>query len=266
MFEKIELIAREAGKIMLSALNREKTLGEKTSNADIVTEYDVKIQEYLFSELSKVFTDAEFVGEEGETDKSIAEKISGKAFIIDPIDGTTNFVRNLRKSAISIAYLENGECVYGCAYVPYCDEMFTAHLGKGAYLNGKRIKCNDYSIEHSVAAVGTAPYYKQELGNATFDIMHTFFNNAMDIRRMGSAVMDICDVACGRTDIFCELRLSPWDYAAAALIASEAGAVVSDMKGDKLVYDRKISVLAATPKCLEFYNACPEIQKYRELF
>lgn len=265
MFNEIEKIAVAAGKVMLEAVNIEEYVSEKSSNSDIVTEYDVKIQNMIFENLRKLCPDAFFFGEE-DSSAEAKRVICEKAFIVDPIDGTTNFVRNLRKSAVSIAYAESGEVVYACCYVPYADELFTAEKGKGAYLNGKRIVKPERSVKHSLVGFGTSPYMKDIYTDVTFSIARTLFENTMDVRRVGSAVIDLLDVACGRLDIFYEMRLSPWDYAAASLIASEAGATVTSMGGEKLVPDRKRSVLAASKSCRDFFDSNPEIQKYKELF
>ncbi len=266
MFKNIELLARNAGKMMLDAFGKIRHADEKTSSSDIVTEYDVKIQNYLTEELSKLWPDACFLGEEGEKDENPIDFLNSKVFIIDPIDGTTNFVRDLRMSAVSIAFADHGEVIYGCCYIPYTDELFTAEKGNGAYLNGKNILCSDSDVNHSLASVGTSPYNKELYADATFGIMRILFENTMDVRRFGSAVIDILDVACGRTDIFCEMRLSPWDYAAAALVACEAGAIVSNMNGGKLAYDGRYSFVAANRPCYDFFMNCPDIKKYSDLF
>lgn len=266
MFEDIEILAKNAGKIMLKAYGKVSYTEEKTSNSDIVTEYDVQIQNYLTTELSKLYPDAAFLCEEGKSDADINDILQKRAFIIDPIDGTSNFARNLSMSAVSIALSDGGEVIYGCCYNPYSDELFTAEKGKGAYLNGKRIKCSDSDIVHSIAATGTTPYNKEMFSDATFGIMRILFENAMDIRRFASAVIDILNVACGRCDIFCEMRLSPWDYAAAGIIAREAGALVSNMKGNELKYDGRYSVLVANRPCYDFFMNNPDIRKYDEWF
>ena len=266
MYKKIEELARLAGKIMLEASGKPIQANEKTSNSDIVTEYDVKIQNFLEAELIKLYPCAKFLGEEGDNKGNINDILSGVAFIIDPIDGTTNFVRDFYKSAVSIAMLKDGDAVFGCCYIPYCDEMFCAEKGKGAFRNGKRISCVNREVCNSIASVGTAPYDKSEMGDATLGIMKTLFLSLMDVRRFGSAVIDLLDLACGKVDIFCEMRLSPWDYAAAGLIASEAGAIVTDMNGNKLGYDKRYSVVAATKPCMDFFRDCADIQKYNHLF
>lgn len=266
MYEKIERLARVAGQIMLEAVGKINSICEKSSNSDIVTEYDLKIQEFLEKELLKLYPDAGILGEEGGKAQKLSEIDKEIVFIIDPIDGTTNFVRNFYKSAVSIALVKDGQVDYGCCYVPYSDEMFTAKRHEGAFCNGKKVMCSDRPIEQSVVLVGTAPYDKKEMADATFSIMRTLFDNAMDVRRFGSAVIDLLDVACGKAEMFCEMRLSPWDHAAAGLIAQEAGAIVSDMNGNKLKYDGRSSIVAASGKCYDFFFNCKEIQKHSKLF
>lgn len=265
MFKKIEMLAKEAGRIIIEATDAEQQSVEKSSNSDIVTEYDVRVQNFLIENLKVLCPDAYFLGEENSNGCDEGRLSSGKAFVIDPIDGTTNFVREYKKSAVSIAYVEDGEVVYGCCYIPYCDELFTAQKGKGAYLNGRRISCSDRSIKHAVVAVGTTPYEKNK-SRATFEIMRIMFESAMDVRRFGSAVIDFLDVACGRTDLYCELGLSPWDHAAGAFIAREAGAMVSTMNGGVLPLDRRCSVIAGNAKCYEFFRNSEQVLKYKDLF
>ncbi len=265
MFSKIQELAVEAGRIILEATSIEEAASEKSSNSDIVTEYDVRVQNFLIENLMALCPDAYFLGEENSSGGDEGKLYSGKAFVIDPIDGTTNFVRGFKKSSVSIAYVEDGEVVYGCCYMPYCDELFTAQKGKGAYLNGKRITASDRSIEHAVVAVGTTPYEKNK-SRATFEIMRIMFESSMDVRRFGSAVIDLTDVACGRTDLYCELGLSPWDHAAGAFIAREAGAMVSTMNGSELPLDRRCSVLVGNSKCYEFFRNSEQVLKYKDLF
>lgn len=266
MYKNIELLAVRAGKIMLEAYGRVDSVNEKSSNSDIVTEYDVRIQNFLVEELSKLYPDAKFLGEEGEKNGDDDSLFNGKLFIIDPIDGTTNFVRDYGKSAVSIALADKGEVIYGCCYNPYSEELFTASKNGGAFLNGKSIRCSCNDITHSVASVGTTPYNKSEFADATFAIMRVLFDKAMDVRRFGSAVLDLLDVACGRSDMFCELRLSPWDYAAAGLIATEAGALFTDMNGNKPGYDGRYSIIAANPSCYDYFMNSTEIRKYKNIF
>jgi len=243
MIEYIESSVREAAKLMLMASD-EKGIEEKSSAKDLVTKYDKMVQEKLYEALSKKFPSSGFLGEEGL--KSAGN--GGGVFIIDPIDGTTNFIKGLNHSAVSVGYYLDGSMKYGVVYNPYADEMFTAEKGKGAFLNGKRIKVSSNPIEKSVAHYGTAPYSK-ELSRKSFDLAFELTKRVIDSRRFGAATLDFCDLACGRVEIFFEYLLCPWDIAAGSLIAEEAGAIVTDMNGEKLQFEGKTSLLAATKEC-----------------
>ena len=212
----------------------------KEGRANFVTEYDTLVQERLRTGLLEIMPDAHFVGEEGTTQ---AFSPTGKFFIVDPIDGTTNFIKDYHLSSISVALVVDGEAELGVVYNPYTDEMFTAQRGRGAFCNGKRLHVSSDSLENAVVVFGTAPY-NEELKEKTFKLAHAYFRKAMDVRRSGSAALDLCSIAAGRAELFFELILSPWDYAAGGLIVKEAGGIVGDLDGNELAYDRKCSVLA----------------------
>lgn len=228
--EQIEEIVREAGDYIKSIDYSHVEMHSKLNFRDLCTEYDEKTQEFLYSEFKKIIPDAKFIGEE---DANPSRSLDGYCFIIDPIDGTMNFARDYHHSAISVALAKDGELVIGVVYNPYLDEMFTAEKGKGAFLNGKQIKTYETTLKSSVLGLGTSPYHL-ELAKETFDLAYAAYPNVMDIRRSGSAALDICYVACNRLNIFFEAILQPWDYAAGALILAEAGGVASDMLGGKL--------------------------------
>ena len=221
---------------------------DKGSARNVVTQYDLKVQEQLTGLLSASFPSARFFCEETEDTDTLA---ADETFVIDPIDGTMNFVHGLRQSCISVAYLRNGKAVAGAIYNPYADEMFTAIRGEGAFLNDSPIHVSDRGLAESVIAVGTAPY-NPELWEGTLRLLRTALFSSLDIRRMGSAALDLCSVAAGRCGLFCELLLSPWDYAAGALIAEEAGAVCRTIENAPLPYDRsKPSVVAGGIRTVE---------------
>ena len=212
----------------------------KSGRANFVTEYDKLVQERLRTGLLGIMPDAHFVGEEGSTQMFSPV---GKYFIVDPIDGTTNFIKDFRISCISVALVVDGEVELGVIYNPYADEMFTARRGKGAFCNDKRLHVSSEPLENGIVVFGTAPYH-EELKEKTFKLAYAYFKKAMDVRRCGSAALDLCSVAAGRAELFFELVLSPWDYAAGELIVKEAGGLVSDLDGKALAYDRPCSVLA----------------------
>ena len=167
----------------------------------------------------------------------------GKYFIVDPIDGTTNFIKDYHVSCISVGLLEDGEVKIGVIYNPYLDEMFWAVKGKGAYCNGRRIHVSEQPLGNGLILFGASPYYK-ELHKKSFEMAYELFSPALDIRRSGSAALDLCSIAAGRAELYFELKLSPWDYAAGSLIVEEAGGIVTTVEGEKLSFDRPCSVMA----------------------
>ena len=242
MYEEIEEIIRSAGALVRSAHDIEESVREKTSHCDLVTKYDGMVQEQLYRQLARAFPEAGFYGEEGD----VCE-ISGKSsyFIVDPIDGTTNFIRHGKHSAISIGYMKDGQMEYGAVYQPYTDELFTARRGEGAYLNGSPIAMRQLPLEDSLTMFGSAIYYRDTLP-ATARIMAELLPRILDFRRSGSAALDLCYVACGRADCFFEACIRPWDYAAASLIIQEAGGIVTALDGTPLRFVDRCSVAAGS--------------------
>lgn len=240
--ELIKDIAVRAGEIMLHAHHIQDGIVQKAGHANFVTEYDKKVQDFLKKELSQAMPEAVFIGEEEETHASAAK---GWAFIVDPIDGTTNFMKGCSMSAVSIALLKDGEPVIGVIYNPYLREVFSAEKGKGAFCNDRRIHVSGLPLEKGIVIVGTAPYYREELADRTFALMREYYDRSLDIRRSGSSALDLCSVAAGRAELFFELRLSPWDYAAGSLIVQEAGGKVTTVEGEPLSYEHPISVKAS---------------------
>ncbi len=243
MLNKITEIVKEAGKIIHSAHNQENTVTAKEGKKNFVTKYDVAVQEFLFKELGKSFPDAQFIGEEGENDFST----DGLRFIIDPIDGTTNFMQDYRCSCISVALCNNNDVIAGVVYNPYTDELFSAEKGKGANLNGNRIKVSERPLSDGLALFGTSPYHPENT-DETFALLRKVFDFSRDIRRSGSAAYDICTVACGRCEVFFEKGLQPWDIAAGTLILKEAGGIALNYDGTEISFSTPNDVVFANPK------------------
>lgn len=251
--QKILDIIREAGEIVLSADYRRASGGLGIQNkgtamgdfANLVTEYDKNVQVFLIDKFASLFPDAHFIGEEDGVFSEQAD--SGLCFVIDPIDGTTNFVCNMRRSAISVGITLDGDPIFGAVSNPYSGELFNATKGHGAFLNGMPIHVSDQPIERSIVTIGTSPYKKAEKGDKTIEMFKRVFYAASDVRRLASAALDICDVAAGRTGAFCELSLSPWDFAAGITILTEAGGLITDFSGKPLKFDAPSSVLCSTP-------------------
>ena len=244
MIEQIIAAVREAGKIVLSASDIERATSEK-GVGNFVTKYDVAVQEYLRGALLAILPEAHFMGEEGREHE---DSLHGLCFIVDPIDGTANFVRGLCCSAISVALARDGELIAGVVYQPYIDEIFYAEKGKGAFRNGQPIHASDRPMKDGLYYLGTGSYY-QETYDRTFAIARALFDRMLDLRRFGPAAFELCNIACGRLELGFETLLQPWDYAAAACILHEAGGVITQLDGSPITLDRGCSILAGNRPC-----------------
>ena len=256
-FDKLFPVITSAGKMMLGARDAgdEEHVHAKSGTANFVTDYDVAVQNYVISETLKLFPGSVFLAEEKNND---GEDFSGTVFVLDPIDGTTNFMHGLGVSAISLAAVRGGETVFGVIYDPYRDETFCAAKGKGSYLNGRRINVSTRGRESMLTVFGTCPYYKDTLADATFEMARRMFMISADIRRSGSAALDLAYVACGRYDVFFEFILQPWDIAAGILLVREAGGVIRTIEDGKISPLKASSVLAGGH---EAYKAALEAAK-----
>ena len=237
---RIFSLVRECGQFIKDADRSRLHVDTKGGRANFVTEYDKKVQEQLRTGLLELMPDAHFIGEEGSAQ---AFSQSGKFFIVDPIDGTTNFIKDYRASCVSVGLVIDGLAEFGVIYNPYLDEMFSARRGHGAFCNGNRIHVSSEPLENALVIFGTSPY-REDLADRTFSLARDYLRKAVDVRRSGSSAIDLCAVAAGRAELFFELSLSPWDYAAGALIVEEAGGLVSDIDGNGLSYGHQCSVVA----------------------
>ena len=240
LVQKMIDVVRECGEVILNADRNTIEIDSKAGPANFVTEYDKKVQDLLEDKLIAIVPDAKFVGEEENSEKVTSK---GKYFVVDPIDGTTNFIKDYHVSCISVALIENDKVEIGIVYNPYLNEMFWAQRGKGAYCNDKKIQVSDQPLSNGVVLFGTSPYY-EELHEKSFETAYKYFKQALDIRRSGSAALDLCSIAAGSAELYFELRLSPWDYAAGSLIVEEAGGVVTTVDGEAICFDKPCSVLA----------------------
>ena len=244
LIEKIIALVKECGQILLNAERTADMTDVKEGKANFVTVYDKMIQAKLKSGLAEIMPEAVFVGEEGDYQHDIS---SGYAFIVDPIDGTTNFIKDYKQSVISVGMTLNGESYLGVIYNPYLDEMFYAKKGEGAYLNGKRIHVSDSDLSNGIVLFGSSPY-NAELSRKSFDMAYNYCCRALDIRRSGSAALDLCSIAAGRAELYFELIIQPWDYSAGLIIVEEAGGVVTDINGDPIRQGTASSILATNNK------------------
>ena len=244
---QMEALIREAGAIMKSVPDEVRNNPEcKEGSANFVTAYDVKVQEFLKTGLSRLFPNARFFAEEdGESSQAIGD---GYTFIIDPIDGTTNFMCGYDHSAVSVGLLSDGKPVYGGILDPYRDEFYMAVAGQGATRNGVPIRVSERPVTRGIVAIGSAPYRKDTLSETMLSMTADLFHTFADFRRSGSAALDICHVASGRLDAFCEPILSPWDYAAGSVILSEAGGISTNFAGQPLDLSAPSSCVFGSPR------------------
>jgi myo-inositol-1(or 4)-monophosphatase len=218
--------ALEAGKMLKLGLNERSEVTFKGA-VDLVTNFDNRAQEMIFSRLRESFPEHGFLAEEGLNHGEHREF----RWIIDPLDGTTNYAHGVPIFCVSIGLEFQGKIILGVVYDPMQDELFHALAGEGAFRNGKEIHVSSESdLGRSLLATGF-PYDVRvsPVNNAVhFD---NFLTRAQAVRRCGSAALDLCYVACGRFDGFWELKLHPWDVAAGGLIVREAGGRLSDFDG-----------------------------------
>lgn len=240
MYDVIKTIARSAAPLFLEGYNHAKTITYKSA-VDLVTEYDVKVELLLKEKLSAAFPEHTLVGE--ETNEGITHP--DKAIYIDPIDGTTNFVHGIPFCAISIGIWEGGEAVAGVVYNPVLDELFYAEKGKGATCNGEVLRVSEaQTLEKSLITTGF-PYTKIEQGEDfrwVMKNMEAVLPYTRDMRRLGSAALDLCYVARGTFQGYYEVNLKPWDVAAGILVVTEAGGTVSRWDGGAYTFNERILV------------------------
>ena len=260
MIGKIKEIVKEAGTILLNADRRLLDVKEKTGNKDFVTHYDMAIQKMLEEKLLVLLPEAGFFGEESDGDRFVR---TGYCFIVDPIDGTANFVCDYRHSCISVGLTHQGAVIMGAVYDPYLDELFWAEKGQGAYLNQQKITVSMHGLQKGLVLFGTSPYDRTKT-KETFQIAQVLFEKSLDVRRSGSAALDLCYVAAGRCSLFYELGLSPWDFAAGSLIVEEAGGMVLTLEHTPLVFDCKTSVLAAGKTAYDDYVKLMNEHKWQQ--
>ncbi len=254
-FQAMEVVKEAARYIRSRHVNREGLNIEVKGRQNFVTEVDKNAEQILVSGLSKVLPEAGFIAEEGTSDK----KGETYNWVIDPVDGTTNFIHGVYPFAISVGLTENEEVVAGIIYEFGLDEYFYAWKGGGAWLNGDPIHVSQVSrIDNALIATGF-PYTNFTYLKEFMESMDYFMKNSHGLRRLGSAATDIAYVACGRYDGFYEYGLSPWDIAAGILLVKEAGGEASDFKGDKNPLFKEAIICSNSNSYTEFQETIQKI-------
>lgn len=248
---RVAHLSKTVGVFIKNEVNniQEKDIQEKGLH-DLVTSVDKESEKRIIRELSKIMPEAGFIAEEDQQLK----KTSRFNWIVDPLDGTTNFVHGVPVFSVSIALSEYDEIISGVIYEVNGDECFTAWKKGGAFLNGKDIHVSKTkTLDNALLATGF-PYYDYSLMEPFLKLFEDLMRNTHGIRRLGSAAADLAYVACGRFETFYEYGLHPWDVAAGTLIVKEAGGKVSDFKGGHdFIFGRQI--IASNPYVyMEFLN------------
>ncbi len=226
--KEVHKILLKAGNMLIKEARSKLNIHTKSSESDLVTQLDWKIENYLIEKLNRLLPGSSFLAEETDSKFKAAEHL----WIIDPIDGTTNYVHHFPFVAISLALQVEDQLKLGFVYNPIMNELFEAAAGKGSLLNGKRISVSPVqTLDKSLLATGFAYNFDsaEENNIRYFDYFH---RKCHGIRRPGSAALDLCYVANGSFDGFWEWYLNPWDVAAGILIVQEAGGKVSDFAGE----------------------------------
>jgi myo-inositol-1(or 4)-monophosphatase len=236
--ETIEVVKQAAAFIKEGRRNfSNNDIQEKSLNS-LVSYIDIESEKILVAGLKKIIPNSDFLTEENTTTQSFN---SDWLWIIDPLDGTTNFIHQIPAYAVSVALQYKNETVLGIVYEINRDECFHAIKNQGAFLNNKRISVNqNNSLSNSLIATGF-PYEKFDYIDKYISILKELMIQSRGVRRLGSAAIDLAYVACGRFDLFFEYNLNPWDIAAGALLVSEASGKVTDFKaGNNYLFGREI--------------------------
>jgi myo-inositol-1(or 4)-monophosphatase len=237
--------AIKGASILKSYFGKIKNISKKGA-IDLVTEADMNSEKEILKTIKSVFPNHSILAEESGLD----DQSSSYQWIIDPLDGTTNYAHHVTLFSISIAFAKDQDIVFAIVLNPVTEELFTATKGEGATLNNRIIQIsNTLTVSESLLVTGF-PY---NLGSVFNPLMKRFsqcLSKAQGVRRLGSAALDLCYIACGRFDGFWEQNLNPWDTAAGVLIAREAGAKVTDFSNQSFTIDQK-EILATNGKIHE---------------
>lgn len=262
MLGRICDIVTESGRRVAAA--HDFTVADKGTRENIVTSADIENEAFLRSRLTDLIPGSVFMGEEGD-DARVSEE--GYTWIVDPIDGTCNFSRGIPMVGISVALFRDGEPYIGVVHNPFTGDVFAAESGCGATRNGVPIHVSDRDIPDCVLSTAWCSYRK-EFAGPSFRVSERLYPQINDIRRMGTAACELGLLASGAIDMYFEIRLSPWDHAAALVCVKEAGGHYGAIEGD-VDYNATSPVLAAnTEDNLEFLRSVVAEEfaglKYRE--
>ncbi len=238
----LERMARQAGSILSQGYEQDIQVSYK-GEIDLVTEFDHRSEKYLLGEIAQHFPSHSILAEETGNIAGSDEHL----WIIDPLDGTVNYAHGVPFFSVAIAYAYRGELTLGAVYDPSRNELFLAEKGRGAWLNGRPIRVKQVSeLARSLLVTGF-PYDMWTTQQHNLDNFSKLARMSQGVRRLGSAALDLCYIGAGRFDGYWELSLKAWDLSAGGLVAMEAGAKVTDVRGQVNFLKPPLSVVAANP-------------------
>ena len=246
--EQIAAVVREAAGLMVRSGFE---VHDKGSRENLVTSSDIAVQHFLTERLGELLPGSGFLCEE----EDLADVGHRDVWIIDPIDGTANYARGNENCCISVALVRGGILTAGVVYSPWRDELYCAEKGAGAFCNGKPIHVSGRSYEDGILFTAMSTYRK-EFARPCSDIIFDIFMDCNDFRRSGSAAVELCLMAAGQAELYFEMRLMPWDYAAASVILEEAGGAICSFDGKSPSLSQPSLIIAAnTPQnCARILN------------
>ena len=247
-YQKIEAIVRKAGAMLPGASSDQGPAYKKQGDANFCTEYDLAIQKYLIGEFRALMPEAAYYGEE-ETEGNTQDTSADYVFYIDPIDGTTNFMKGYGHSCVSVGLSHKGKMLAGFVYDPFVDHMYVGIRGKGSTLNGRPLKVADLPISEGLAGFD-ATRYNEGSGpviDVLFDLVKELFRRSLGTREGGSAALDLCRVASSANTVYVQFVLKPYDFAAASVIVEEAGGVLTQMDGSPCPLTGTTSMICGSP-------------------
>ena len=255
MTEKVINAVKQAAALMDTAHIQ---IRDKGRLENIVTSADIAVQNFLTDKLSEILPGSGFLCEEEDFRDTAKEYV----WIVDPIDGTANFSRGIADCCISVALAKRGELQFGVVYSLWRGELFAAEKGKGAFLNGKPIQVSSRPFKEGIFCTAMSTYHK-EWAKFCSDVIFDIYMRCNDVRRFGSAALEICDLAAGRVELYFERQLQPWDYAAGMLILLEAGGTICGPDGALPPLEEPSMVIAANSQgnCEEILRTVKAHQK-----
>jgi myo-inositol-1(or 4)-monophosphatase len=238
----LQRLARQAGEILRLGYEQEHQVDYKGA-IDLVTEIDHESEDYVLGEIQRLFPGHQIVSEE----IGLVPGRAGAQWFVDPLDGTVNYAHGIPFFSVSIAYAHEGVMTLGVVYDPMRDELFSAERGQGASLNGRRLQVSQVTELLRSLLVTGFPYDTLTNTHNNLENYGRFARLSQGVRRLGSAALDLSYVAAGRLEGYWEMSIKPWDVAAGGLIASEAGATVTNLAGQPDYLTPPCSLLAAPP-------------------